>query len=219
MAQAKQTRKPGAKAKGAAAKAKAAGAKAAGAEGEPLVVGDDALDAVTPGELAERGRRAVERVKQGLAELDALLHALTPDAREKAPRFREGEVEALRAVLTGADLRPHLLGGVAAEDHGVDPKRFETDLLRRRLDNYEALAQVEKDFAAAVPGFLQRLGDTRLRLADRARGPTMKAYRKLEPHIDDDPELATPLATTVAFLGAPAKKAAQTKARRKTRET
>jgi len=72
--------------------------------------------------------------------------SITTRACIPAGGLRDGEVDALGAVLDAVSLDPPSYAFLADRDEKIDPKKFEVDLLRDRLAHVEVL----RTFAADV---------------------------------------------------------------------
>ncbi len=114
-------------------------------------------------------------VTNHLEAIDTLLAGGSPlstEERKHALRLQgDEEVEALRGVLDFADARAELFVDLADEDHGLDPTRFETALLRSRLDNAQMMAKL----ASRIMNADRVLGQRALS-RDGGEGPTLAAY-------------------------------------------
>lgn len=112
---------------------------------------------ITAAELSARKAAIVAH----LDEIDAEMHdavELADEDRSRAQRVRgPGEKKALASVLDYVDARPEAFLRLADRDDGVDPERFETALLRDRLEG-----------AAILSSILERLDETRRRISDAA---------------------------------------------------
>jgi hypothetical protein len=121
-----------------------------------------------------------------LDAIDALLSGGSPlsvQERKHALRLQgDEEVEALRGVLDFTEARAELFVDLADEDHGRDPTRFETALLRSRLDN----AQIMAKLAARVAKTQSACSDHALYLATVAKGPTLAAYAIAKHYVTRD---------------------------------
>jgi hypothetical protein len=137
-----------------------------------------------PRELAAR----IEQVTKHLAAIDGLLadaQVLQDRERKSAVRLRGAdEVAALGAVLRYASVRAEMFGSLAEDDEGVDPTRFETDLLAARLENAQALAALE----GSIEALRQKVADCALYTATLVKPPVLAAYKiakavgKHDPH-------------------------------------
>jgi hypothetical protein len=128
----------------------------------------------------------VTTITTHLDAIDALLSGgspLTTVERKHALRLQgDEEVDALRGVLDFTDARAELFVDLADEDHGLDPTRFETALLRSRLDNAQLMAKL----AARVARTQTTCSDNALYLATVAKGPTLAAYAIAKHYVKRD---------------------------------
>jgi hypothetical protein len=130
--------------------------------------------------LKERIDRAIELV----AELNELLPDLVQldliTRKHSIGKLRDGETDAMRAVLDACD---------------ADPKRFETAPSREALHKRDELARLHK----MLRSFSLRLSDSILALGAEAREVTNAAYHIARVNSDADPKLKTLLAPAFAF--------------------
>ena len=128
-----------------------------------------------------------------------------------------GEASVLREVLAAAEKHPGLLAAHADSDGGVDPERFETELLRAWIDLHDAFAdgleRVEPSYAALST----LMGDTAKFYGARARRPTLRVYGDLAKLAEHNAALRNDLQEATAYYGAIGRKAART--RKKTKGT
>jgi len=165
---------------------------------------------------AEQLQKNVTRAVGLLEELEGLLPGLVHfTAEERAGtdgRFRgKDEEDALRAVLAVIERDPASFRVLADKDDGRDPERVETELLRARLDRRAVLARVAERLAPIA----QRVEDTVLAQGERCKPVLLSAYgiaRTLAPH---DPALKSLLAPAIDYYGAIGRKAARTRAEKK----
>src|SRR5262245_6566875 len=93
-------------------------------------------------ELKKRVEKALELIGQ-VRELFPDLVELTEEERKYSQgRMRTDEPAAMRTVLDAVDASPEYFKSLADEDEGHDPNKFETDLLRDRLERRELYRQV-----------------------------------------------------------------------------
>ena len=143
-----------------------------------------------------------ERVNLGIALLEQL-EALFPDLVEldaharkhSLGKLRDGEADAMRAVLDAADGAPMYFTALATHDHGTNEKIFETNPSRRALDQRDELTRLHK----IVRRFGLRLGDTLLDLGAEAREVTSPAYAIARVNATADMKLHSALAPAMKF--------------------
>jgi len=165
---------------------------------------------------AEQLQKNITRAAGLLEELEGLLpglvHFTAADRGDTDGRIRgKDEEDALRAVLAVIEHNPGAFQVLADKDDGRDPARVETELLRARLDRRALLAGL----AERVAPLAQRLEDTVLAQGERSKPVLLSAYgiaRSLAPH---DPALKTLLAPALDYYGAIGRKAARTRAEKK----
>ena len=159
------------------------------------------------------------RVAGLLEEIEGLLPGLVQFTAEQRQgtdgRFRGKDEEyALRAVLAVIERDPGAFRVLADKDDGRDPERVETELLRARMERRGLLARI----AERVAPLAQRLDDTVLAQGEQCKPVLLSAYgiaRTLAPH---DPAIQTALAPALDYYGAIARKAARTRAGKKSGE-
>ena len=162
-------------------------------------------------------RANVAEAKGYVGKMRALVPGLflLPDdeRRHSDGRLRDGEEAALHSVLDVADAHPESFQVLAAKDGGRDPKVFETQLLRERLERRALLAEL----AAELEPFALELADTLLVLGSLARQPTLAAYGIAKPLAEHDAEARSKLAKALSFYGGLAERAAKSRAAKKTK--
>ena len=162
-------------------------------------------------ELRQRGARAKELV----AELKTLFpyhrRYTEEERRHSLGRLRQDEAEMLGIVLDVVDYAPHYFTSLADQDEGQDPDRFETTLLRERLERREIMGEV----AEAIEPFVRVVDDTALHYGELVRPVLLSAYRIAKPISKSDIGVANRLAPVIDFYSGPARAAAQTRAGKK----
>lgn len=162
--------------------------------------------------------KRVEEATKLLAQLSALLPGLlelTDSARSTSlGHYRHGEAEALSSMLDVADKKPALFESLADHDEGHDPTKFETGLIRDRLQRAILLGKLI-DGAQEVLG---PLSDTRLHLGNLTRPVLLAMYEIVKPHAKRDTAVASMAKDALDFFGAIARAAAATRARKKKSE-
>jgi hypothetical protein len=164
----------------------------------------------------EQLTRNINKALDLLEQLDKVLPGLTTltddDRKHSEGRIRgEGEVAALRAVLSAVDADPHYFKALADKDEGHDPNKLETQLLRDRLTKRELLARVQD----AIDPLTARIGDTILRLGELTRPTTLLAYRIAKQVAEHDEPIKAQLAPALDYYSRVGQKAAETRAENK----
>jgi hypothetical protein len=163
------------------------------------------------GDLASRVARANALLDE-LTNLFPELASLTADERQHSQgKMRAGEIAQLRTILDVIDGKPSLFEGLADEDFGEDPTRLETDLLRHRLDEVEALAPL----IGTVEALATQIGDTTLFTGARVRPVLLAAYRIAKPLANKDKAIGGKLAGVISYYAGPAAAAAKTRKKKK----
>jgi hypothetical protein len=139
------------------------------------------------------------------------LVTLTAEQRLFAPRMRSGEHDMLLTVLDVADLKPALFESLADNDEGTDPKKFETRLLRDRIEKHRLLNEI----AQALAPLSDHMGDTSLYVASRFREALGAAYRIAKTHAATDKKINDILAPVIDFMRKASVAAAAKRAKKK----
>lgn len=173
------------------------------------------------GKIAE-ALKAIEAAKtavgQALVAIEAVGVALNAvDRLESGGKLRVGEASVLGVVLTAAERHPALVAGHADSDGGVDPTRFETELLREWLDLHVLFAKAIDDIKVKSDAIAQLLGDTAKFYGARVRKPTLRVYADLSQLAEHNAALRKELADAIAYYGAIGRKGARTRAKNKTK--
>jgi hypothetical protein len=158
-------------------------------------------------DLAARVAKAVEHA-HAIDELLQGMVGLTPDGRKHSSgKFRSGETTALESVLRVAQKKPALFESLATLDEGLDPKKFEPEVLRDRLARVELLAQLGEVLSHLTEG----LDDTTLHLGDLSRPALLAAYDIAKSHAKTDGVVADALRPALDFYGRVGRAGAATK--------
>ncbi|MGK4007542.1 hypothetical protein WMF31_33285 [Sorangium sp. So ce1036] len=145
---------------------------------------------------AEKARALADEFVEGLDSLFPGLVTLTKEQRKTAPRLRDGEHEMLSKVLDVVDMRPALFESLADQDEGMDPNRFETALLRDRIEKHLLFSKVAERLSS-VGG---ELGDSTLYTAAKFRESLYAAYRIAKAHAQTDRRIMDVLAPVIDFM-------------------
>lgn len=152
--------------------------------------------------LDEFEKRAA-KVKQGAIDLAALtdkelpgLRTMTAEQRAHAPKLRQGEHPMLAKVLDVADLRPALFTSIADQDEGMDPAKFETRLLRDRIEKHRIFGEI----TAELQPLAGHVSDSALYLSGQFREAVSAAYRIAKTHAMTDKGINDLLAPVIDFM-------------------
>ncbi|HEX7667470.1 MAG TPA: hypothetical protein VF407_23220 [Polyangiaceae bacterium] len=145
--------------------------------------------------LKERIDHALELVEELAELLPDLIELDILTRKHSIGKLRDGETDAMRAVLDAADAEPDYFRALAGKDRGDDAKRFETKPSREALDQRDELARLHK----VLRLFSLRLSDTILHLGAEARAVTNAAYHIARVNSDADPKLKTLLEPAFKF--------------------
>jgi hypothetical protein len=164
-------------------------------------------------EFEKRAGQIQEKAAVFVQEVEALLpglRTLTKEQRKLAPRLRKGEHPLLLRVLQVVDLKPALFESLADEDEGMDPQKFETALLRERIQKHLRFTQIDETLSPIAGKF----GDSSLYLASKFRDAVYAAYRISKTHAGI-PALNDVLAPVIDFMRRNAVAGAATRASKK----
>jgi hypothetical protein len=171
-----------------------------------IAVQDLALD-----QLAKVLEKATALLDQMEAILPGLVTLTDEERRAGDGRLRAGEADALGCVLKVAEAYPSSFAVLADHDGGVDPATFETALLRDRL----ARAAAFDELATALEALASNVRDTQVVLGGRVRSVLLAAYEIAKPLAKHDDKARSMLAPIINFYGAPARRAAKTRAQKR----
>lgn len=161
----------------------------------------EGLDGLPIEEVRKRKAKALELIGQ-LKELFPDLVELTEEDRKFSQgRMRTGEPDVLRAVLVAVDQSPEYFKSLGDEDEGHDPTKFETELLRERLERRELYREIADAIGPVASGF----SDTVLHFGSLVRPAVLAAYRIAKTLSRTDQKMKTTLAKAIDFYRAPAK--------------
>jgi hypothetical protein len=145
-------------------------------------------------------------------ELFPGLVTLTREQRQSAPRLRDGEHGMFTRVLDVVDRKPALFESLADEDEGMDPSKFETPLLRGRIQKHATFNELDDTL---IP-LASQMGDTSLYLASKFKDACLSAYRISKAHAATDKVVNDILAPVIDYMRKSALAAAATRAANKT---
>jgi hypothetical protein len=164
---------------------------------------NDDIDTMTIDELKKR----VAKGKALIAELKALFPGLVvmtgEDRLHTEGRMKSHEPAAFAAVYDAADAKPEIFASLADKDDGVDPTKFETDLLRARLERRNLVSEIATDAERLATAF----GDTVLELGARVAPVSRAAYKLGKVVAETDAQLRTLLAPAIDAYARPRKRA------------
>ena len=164
--------------------------------------------------LPELRRRVTEALLlfTKIIELFPGLVELTDDAkRHSSGHYRNDEAESLASLLDVADKKPAVFEPLADKDGGADPKRFEPEVIRDRLERViilGPLVQAALDFASPA-------SDTRLHLSNLTRPVLLAMYEIVKPQAKHDISIATLAKAALDFYAALGRLAAATRKKNK----
>jgi hypothetical protein len=169
-----------------------------------------AVEEMSLAELAKRADKALALIDQIDEQFPGLQGYSEEDRRTTAGRLRDGESDALRAVLDTADARPQVFAVLADKDGGSDPKRFETAWLREMLARRDTLDRVR----VQLEQLTSDLSDTVLHLGELVQRPALAAYQIAKPLAQHDDAIARTLKPALDFYGRIGRAGVRTRARK-----
>ena len=161
----------------------------------------DTVDHLPIEELRKRVTKAIALIGEVKALFPDLVKLTEDDRKHSQGRMRHGEPAILRSVLDAVDLEPQYFKSLADEDEGHDPNKFETDLLRERLERRELYQQV----ADALEPFTADLSDTALHFGGLVRPAALAAYRIAKTLAHTDQKMRNAVAAAIDFFKTTAK--------------
>ena len=172
---------------------------------------NNSIFTMSTAELRSRADKAKSLYAQIADLLPGLITLTEADRRHSEGKLRDGESDALDAVINVAEAHPAYFASLADKDGGVDPDSFETGFLRDHLERRRILAEI----AAAGEHLSTPLGDTMLDLGQRVRPVLLAAYHLAKSIAVSDGNVRTRLAPALDFYGKIARRAAETRLSRK----
>ncbi len=159
-------------------------------------------------------REALALARQAREKAAEVAVALSDVDRNESPgKLRVGEASVLGDVLDAADRHPPLTAAHADSDGGVDPARFETELLREWLELNAAFSEAASSIGDEMGALVRLLGDSAMFYGARVRKPTLRVYKDLSALALHDPKLREELRDPIAYYGDIARKGARTRAK------
>lgn len=169
------------------------------------------LESISFEELLKRANH-VNHLIEEVRHLFPDLATLTTEERVRSEgRFRKGESTMAASVLDAVDLAPHYFVSLADRDHGEDPTKVETLLLRDRLARRDVLDGLSEKLEKLASD----LSDTVLQLGARVRPVTLAAYQIGKVVAASDHAVRSKIAPVIDFYSRPARLAAETRAAKK----
>src|SRR5262245_58361493 len=162
-------------------------------------------------ELQKRVTQATALLQEAEDLLPGLVELPDEARRYSTGRYRKGEAEALTSLLDIADKKPGLFEVLRDHDEGVDPTKFEPELVRDRLQRAIVLGPLVE----AAEGFAEPLSDTRLHLGNMTRPVLLAMYEIVKPQAKHDTALATLAKASLDFFSALGRAAAATRKAKK----
>ena len=175
----------------------------------------------TSGDLADMPiaplRAAVAQAMTSIASIRAALpnatRLTTEERKHTGGKLKKGESAVLQTVADSANdpaFAP-LVVSLADHDYGVDPKTFEVELLKERLQRVDALLPL----ADALSGLAQDMSDTVLELQELSAQPLRDAYAVFKSVSKTDATLRARIKDVIDFYSAIAQAALKTKRAKK----
>jgi len=167
------------------------------------------LGQINATELTRRAAKALAGVDEITSTLPPLFALTTQERRTSNGRLRDGEEEALLAVLDVADHVPEAFRALGADGGGLN--HHETGRLRDALKRGLALDEL----VAALEELTRMLRDSQLVLSGDARRSVLAAYPIAKAIATHDDVARTKLAPALNYYAAPARLAARRRRDRK----
>ncbi len=158
-----------------------------------------------------QAQKLIADFKMQMSETLPGLVTLTAEQRAIAPRLRAGEHGHLTTVLDVVDRKPQLFDSLADNDEGMDPNKFETSLLRDRIEKHRLLGELTAELAPLS----DQVSDTTLYLASLFREALSAAYRIAKTHAQTDKKINDILAPVIDFMRKASVAAAAKRAKKK----
>jgi len=143
-------------------------------------------------------------------ELPGLI-GLTPAARTHTIKYRSGEAQALLSVLDVAEAKPALFESLAPLDDGYDPKKFETKVLRDRVER----AAILDEFSTDLDDTQAHVSDTMLYLGTHSKPVMLTAYGIAKTVAASDGTVAKLASAAIEFFARIGRASAATKREKK----
>jgi hypothetical protein len=172
---------------------------------DPKTAAHESILTMPLDELRARVVKAIALWQQILALLPGGVVLTDNERGHTRGRLRDGESAQMLTVLDVCEKFPALFESLVDLDEGVDPTKFETPLLRDRLQRAEILAPLADALSNTQ---LLSITDTVLHLRDLARTPISEAYGIAKSIAKTNVALKTMLAPVLDFYRALAELAA-----------
>lgn len=147
-------------------------------------------------ELRKRVAEGMAMAKKLRTMFPELVRKTEEDRKYSQGNMRKGEGPMLSKVLDAVDLRPAYFESLADRDEGHDPRKFETPLLRDRLERRELYYQL----AAELEPLGSDFEDTALHFGELSRPAVLAAYRIAKTLAETDQALRTAIADVIDFF-------------------
>ncbi len=158
-------------------------------------------------ELTKRVAKAKDLYAQIGALFPGLVLKTSDDRQHSDGKYKNGEADALGAVLNVAEASPQYFVPLADRDGGVDPETFETAFLRDQFERRNLLASVR---AAGEP-VDDKVNDTVLHLGEATKPVLLAAYRIAKPIAQVNTAVRSNLAPALDFYSKIGKRGADTR--------
>lgn len=139
--------------------------------------------------------------------IGAMTQMTTDQRQHSAGRLRSDEPEQLVSLLDLMDRHPAYFTALARKDRGTDPKKLETGPTRDDVERRKILLPL----LAALDNLRDGVGDSVLRLGERARSLPMAGYEIADANSEHDEVLAADLAPIQNYFSENARRAARTR--------
>lgn len=149
----------------------------------------------------------LEQISAVRTHIGAMTQMTTDQRQHSAGRLRSDEPEQLVALLDLMDNHAGYFTSLARKDRGADPRKLETGPTRDDIERRKILLPL----LAALDGLRDGVGDSVLRLGERARSLPMAGYAIADANSEHDEVLAADLAPIQNYFSENARRGAKTR--------
>ena len=142
------------------------------------------------------------------AYLPGLLTLTSEERKLSNGKWRDGEIEPSYGLIDATIQFPQYFDGLADKDEGLDPTRFEPELLRDRLQRCDLLRTV----ATPLEDFSAEASDSVLHLGELTKPVLNEAYGIAKTQAKHNSALKSLIAKLLDFYSSIGRKAAATRA-------
>lgn len=162
-------------------------------------------------QLRENVPAAIAHLEAAKALLPGLLTLTAEDRKGSNGKFKAGETHGFYSLIDLAIAKPQYFDGLADKDQGVDPNRFEAELVRDRLERRDLLAQ----FADPAEEASTMANDSVLHLGELTKPVLGEAYGIAKTLARNNVQVRSAIAGLIDYYAGIARKGAETRAHNK----